>query len=104
MKSAILSMACVSAVLVVPRVFANELPPAAALAQVESLLESCSRADPQSAPQFKSQRERLLQGISDADREKMRAAEEYKAAYKEISDRFDAASKVEAAKACKVFL
>jgi hypothetical protein len=57
-----------------------------------------------SAPDYKKQRERLVQGASDKDLAEVRAADEYKEAYKFISDRFEKASKDEAVEACKVFL
>src|SRR5579863_3756316 len=100
----ILSLVWLSTVLAVPQVFAGELPSSAGLGQMESLLDSCSKTDPQSAANLKKQRERLVQGVSERDLAKVRAADEYKAAYKESSDRFEKASKDEAMKACKVFL
>jgi hypothetical protein len=100
----ILSLVWLSTVLAVPQVFADQLPTPAALGQTESLLDSCSKTDPQSAPNLKKQRERLVQGVSEKDLAKVRAADEYKAAYKEFSDRFEKASKDEAMKACRVFL
>jgi len=104
MRWRILSLAWLSTVLAVPQIFGDELPPPAALAQLESLLDSCSEANPQSAPDYKKQRERLVQGVSDKDLAEVRASDEYKGAYKEISDRFEKASKAEAVKTCKVFL
>jgi hypothetical protein len=99
-----LSLVCLYATLAAAQLFAAELPPPAALGQMESLLGSCSKANPQSAPDYKKQREWLLQGVSDKDLAEIRASDEYKGAYKEISDRFEKASKAEAAKTCKVFL
>jgi len=100
----ILSLVWLSTVLAVPQVFAGELPSSAGLGQMEGLLDLCSKTDPQSAPNLKKQRERLVQGVSERDLAKVRAADEYKAAYKESSDRFEKASKDEAIKACKVLL
>jgi hypothetical protein len=101
----ILSLVLLSTVLAVPQVFAgDELPSSAGLGQIEGLLDSCSKADPHSAPDLKKQREHLVQGVSEWDLAKVRAADEYKAAYKESSDRFEKASKDEAIKACKVLL
>lgn len=100
----ILSLVCLSTALAVPQVFAAELPPPAALGQIESLLDSCSKASPESAPDYKKQREHLVQDVPDKDLAELRASDEYKGAYKEISDRFEKASKADAEKACKVFL
>ena len=104
MRRRILLLGWLSTALAVPHVFAAELPAPAALGQVESLLDSCSKANPQSAPDYKKQRERLVQGVSDKDLAEVRASDEYKGAYNEISDRFEKASKAEAVKTCKVFL
>jgi hypothetical protein len=103
MRLKILSLVCLSAALAVPQVFAAELSPAL-LGQMESLLDSCSKASPQSAAAYKKQREKLVQGVSEKDLAKVRAADEYKDAYKGISDRFEKVSKDEAAESCKVFL
>jgi len=104
MKSRILSLVCLSSALVVPQVFAEELPAPAALGQMESLLDACSKADPQSAPDFKKRRDLLVEKLSKADLAQVRAAQEYKTAYKEFSDRFESASKDAVVKECKVFL
>jgi hypothetical protein len=104
MRCRILSLVWLCTALAVPQVFAAELPAPAALGQVESLLDSCSKANPQSAPDYKKQRERLVQGVSDKDLAQLRASDDYKGAYKEITDRFEKASKDDAVKACKVFL
>jgi len=104
MRLWILSLVGLSAALAVPQAFADELPAPAALGQMESLLDSCSKTDPQSAPDLKKQRERLVRGVSEKDLAELRNADEYKGAYKEFSDRFEKASKDEAVKACKVFL
>jgi len=100
----ILSLVWLSTVLAVPQVFAGELPSSAGLGHMESLLDSCSKTDPQSAPNLKKQRERLVQGVSEKDLAKVRAADEYKAAYKESSEQFEKASKDEAKQACRAFL
>jgi len=42
--------------------------------------------------------------VSEKDLAKVRAADEYKAAYKESSDQFEKASKDEAKQACRAFL
>src|SRR5579862_9717261 len=96
----ILSLVWLFTVLAVPQVFADELPTPAALGQTESLLDSCSKTNPQSAPNLKKQREHILQGLSEKDLVKVRSADEYKAAYQEFRDRFEKASKDEAKKAC----
>jgi len=106
MRLRILSLVWLSTALAVPQVFADELPvPApAALGQIESLLDSCSKVNPQSAPDYKKQREQLAQSVSEKDLAEVRGTDEYKAAYQEFSDRIKKASKDEAVKACKVFL
>ena len=103
MRCRILSLVWLSAALAVPQAFAGELPTPAGLGQLESLLDSCSTANPQSAPNYKKLREQLVQGVSEKDLAEVRAADQYKAAYKEISDRFEKVSKDDAVKACKVF-
>jgi hypothetical protein len=104
MRCRILWLVWLCTALAVPQVFAAELPAPAALGQVESLLDSCSKANPQSAPDYKKQRDKLTAGVAEKDLAEVRAADEYKGAYNEISDRFEKASKDEAVKACKVFL
>jgi hypothetical protein len=103
----IFPVVCFSAALAIPQLAAaaeSKAPDAAALGQFESILDSCSQANPKSAPDYKKQREKLVHGVSDEDLAKVRGADEYKNAYKEISDRFDKASKDEAVEACKIFL
>jgi hypothetical protein len=104
MRCRILWLVWLCTALAVPQVFAAELPAPAALGQVESLLDSCSKANPQSAPDYKKQRDKLTAGVAEKDLAEVRASDEYKGAYNEISDRFEKASKDEAVKACKVFL
>ena len=67
MRCRILSLVWLSAALAVPQVFAGELPTPAGLGQLESLLDSCSTANPQSAPNYKKLREQLVQGVSEKD-------------------------------------
>jgi len=105
MRSKILSVLGLAASLAVPLVLAADPPFApAALGQLEGLLDSCSQVTPESAPDFKKVRERLLEAVSEKDVAKVRASDEYKEAYKSITDRLESASKKEAAEACKVFL
>ena len=104
MRFKLLPLVWLSTALAVPQIFAAQLPAPAALGQMESVLDSCSKANPQSAAEYKKQRERLVQGVSEKDLAEVRASDEYKGAYKEISDRFEKESKEEAVKACKVFL
>jgi len=99
----ILSLVLLSVAMAGPQVFA-ESPAPAALGLMESTLDSCSKANPASASDYKKQREHLLQGVSDKDLAEARASDEYKGAYQEISDRFEKASKAEAVKTCRVFL
>jgi hypothetical protein len=104
MRLRFLSLVWLSAALAAPQVFAAELPAPAALGQMESLLDSCSKANPASAADYKKQREHLVQDVPDKDLAELRASDEYKGAYNEISERFEKASKAEAVKACKVLL
>ena len=104
MRWRILSLVCLSVALAVPQVLAEELPPPAALAQLESLLDSCSKASPQSEQDYKKQHERLVQGVPDKALAEVRGSDEYKGVYEEISDRFEKASKEDVEKTCKVFL
>jgi hypothetical protein len=104
MRVRILSLICLSATLAVPQGFAAELPDPTVLGQMDSLLDACTKVNPQSAADYKKQREELVRGVSDKDLAGVRKADDYKAAYKEINDRFDKASKDEAAEACKIFL
>jgi hypothetical protein len=97
-------MICLFAALAITQGFAAESPDAAALGQMEGLLDGCAKANPQSAADYKKQREEVVRGVSDKDLAKMRKADDYNAAYKAISDRFDKASKDEVSEACKVFL
>ena len=104
MRLRILLLVCLSMAQAIPQVFAEDLPTPAALGQMEGLLDSCSRTDPQSATDLKKQREGLVQGVSEKDLAEARAADEYKAAYGEFSERFEGASKDEAMKVCNFFL
>jgi len=104
MRVGILSLICLSATLAVPQGFAAESPDPAVLGQIESLLDACTKASPQSAADYKQKREELVRGVSDKDLAGVRKADPYKDAYKEISDRFHKASKDEAAEACTIFL
>jgi hypothetical protein len=104
MRVRILLMICLFAALAITQGFAAESPDAAALGQMEGLLDGCTKANPQSAADYKKQREELVRGVSDKDLAKMRKADDYNAAYKEISDRFDKTSKDEVAQSCKVLL
>ena len=104
MRLAIVSIVCLSVAIMVPPLLAAELPAPAALGQVEGILDSCSKANPQSAPEYKKLREQLVRGVSEKDLAEVRAADGYKAAYKEINDRLEKTSKDEAMQQCKVFL
>jgi hypothetical protein len=94
----------VSAAIIVPTVFAAELPTPEGLGLVEGLLDSCSQMNPKSAAVLKKQRERLIQGVSEKDLAKLRASDKYKDTYKSIGDQLEKVSKDEAAEACKVLL
>lgn len=104
MRSAIVSIVCLSVAIMGPPLLAAELPAPAALGQLEGILDSCSKADPQSAPDYKKLREQLVQGVSEKDLAEVRGADGYKAAYKEINDRLEKTSKDDAMQECKVFL
>jgi hypothetical protein len=104
MRLEILSVVCLAAVIAVPQVVAADLPfTPAGLGHLEGLLDSCARAIPKSAAEYKKKKERLVQGVSDEDLAKVRAAGEYQETYQAISDQFEKASKDEAAETCKVF-
>lgn len=105
MRLGILSVVSLAAVIAVPQVMAADLPfTPAGLGHLEGVLDSCARAIPESAAEYKKQKERLVKGVPDEDLAKVRAAGEYQGAYKVINDQLEKVSKDEAAKACKVFL
>lgn len=105
MRLEILSVLCLAAVIAVPQVVAAELPfTPAGLGHLEGVLDSCARAMPKSAAEYKKQKERLVQGVSDEDLTKVRAAGEYQETYKAISEQLEKVSKDEAAQTCKAFL
>ena len=105
MRWGILSVVSLAAVIAVPQVVAADLHfTPAGLGHLEGALDSCARAIPESAAEYKKQKERLLQGVSGEDLAKARAAGEYQEAYKAVSDQLAKASKDEAAAGCKVFL
>ena len=104
MRSTILLLVGLATVLAVPRVFAEDLPTPGALGLIEGLLDSCAKVDPRSASEFETQRAGLAQGVSEKNLAALRAAGDYKTAFKEFSGRIAGASKDEAAEACKVFL
>jgi hypothetical protein len=105
MRFRIISVVSLAAFIAAAPVGAADLPfTPAGLGHLEGALDSCARAIPKSAAEYKKQRDRLVQGVSDEDLAKVRAAGEYQAMYKAISDQLGKASKDEAAEACKVFL
>jgi hypothetical protein len=105
MRLGILSVVCLAAVIAVPQVVAADLPfTPAGLGHLEGALDSCARAIPKSAAEYKKQKERLVQGVSDEDLAKVRATGEYQEMYKAVSDQLEKVSKDEAAEACKAFL
>lgn len=105
MRLEILSVVCLAAVIAAPRVVAADLPfTPAGLGHLEGLLDSCARAIPKSAAEYQKQKERLVQGVSEEDLAKARAAGEYQETYRASSDRLEKASKDEAAETCKIFL
>ena len=104
MRLRVLSLVWLSAALAAPLGFAAESTSPAMLGQMESVLDSCSKANPAAAADYKKQHERLVQGVPDQDLAELRASDAYKNAYREISERFEKASKADAAKTCKVFL
>ena len=105
MRLEILAVVCVAAVIAVPQLVAADLPfTPAGLGQLEGVLDSCARAVPKSAAEYKQQKERLVQGVSDENLAKVRKADEYKDAYKASSDQLEKGSNDEAAAACNVFL
>ena len=105
MRLGILSVVSLAAVIAVSQVVAADLPfTPAGLAYLEGTLDSCARAVPKSAAEYKEQKERLVQGVSDEDLAKVRAADEYQETYKAVSDQLEKVSKDEAAEACKVYL
>ena len=106
MSLKVFSIVCISAALAVPQMRAGEKPPAAAaLGQMESILDSCAAAaKPEDAESYKKQRAKLTEGVPEKEVTKIRDSEEYKQAYDESHDRFDHASSDEVNKACRVFL
>lgn len=104
MRLTILLLVCCPAALAAPQVFAEDLPTPGALGLMEGLLDSCSKADPRSAADFETQRAGLVQGVSEKNLAALRAASDYKTAYREFRGRLVGASQEEAAQACKVFL
>jgi len=105
MRLGILSVVSLAAVIAVPQVVAADVHfTPAGLGHLEGALDSCARAIPKSAAEYKKQKERLVQGVSDEDLAKVRAADEYQEAYKAVSDQLEKVSTDEAAAGCKVFL
>jgi len=105
MRLGILSVLSLAAGLAVSQVVAADLPfTPAGLGHLEGTLDSCARAVPKSAAEYKKQKERLVQGVSDEDLATVRAAGEYQEAYKAISDQLEQVPKDQAAEGCKVFL
>ena len=105
MRLGILSVVSLAAVIAVPQVVAADVHfTPAGLGHLEGALDSCARAIPKSAAEYKKKKERLVQGVSDEDLAKVRAADEYQEAYKAVSDQLEKVSKDEAAAGCKAFL
>ena len=105
MRFRIISVVSLAAFIAAAPVGAADLPfTPAGLGHLEGALDSCARAIPKSAAEYKKQKERLVQGVSDEDLAKVRAADEYQEAYKAVSDQLEKVSTDEAAAGCKVFL
>jgi hypothetical protein len=100
-----LSLVALAAVIAVTQVVAADLPfTPGGLGHLEGAFDSCARAIPKSAAEYQKQKERLVQGVSDSDLAKLRAAGEYQEAYKAISDQLENVPKDQAAEGCKAFL
>ena len=105
MRLGILSVVSLAVLIAVPQVMAADVHfTAAGLGHLEGALDACARAIPASAAEYKKQKERLVQGVSDEDLAKVRAAGEYQEAYKAVSDQLEKAPKDKAAEGCKYFL
>jgi hypothetical protein len=105
MNSKIFFVVCISAALAIPQLAIAAQPPAPAeLGQLEGILDTCSRANPKSAADYKKQREKLTAGVADKELTRIRSSQEYKEAYSSIRERIDHATSDEVNQACHLLL
>ncbi len=107
MSCKLLRIVCFSAALTLPQLAVaadSKAPDAAALGQFESIFDSCSAARPESAENYKKQRDKLTNGVAEKDLAKVRDSQQYKDAYEAVKQRTEQASSDQINAACKVVL
>ena len=94
-----------SVALVLPQIATAKVPmPGKSLGQIESILDFCAKADPQSASKFKDVKKLLSGDATEDELSEARKSGDYTDSYQETSDKLDKVSPEKAAKACSAYL
>jgi hypothetical protein len=99
-----LALSCCAA-LVLPQLASADLPFSKdAFGKIESVLNFCAKANPNSASLFEARDKMLVNDVPDKILAEARASSEYQDAYDVTADSLGKAAKEEAAKTCNGFL
>jgi len=94
-------MACFSAVLVLAPLAVGKLPvPNETFGRIESALDFCSQADPDSASKYQERKKALVQEASEQEIAEARASKEYKDGYEATSEDMGKQPKEQVKKTC----
>jgi hypothetical protein len=98
-------MLCLSVTLVIPQLAPAKVPmPDKSLGQIESILDFCGQADPQSAAKIKDVKKMLVGDASDKELAEARDKQGYKESYEAMSDQLAKIPKDQALEACSAYL
>jgi len=96
---------CLGAALVLPQLLLAKLPmPNDSFGKMESTLDFCAQADPQSASKYQERKKMIAGDASEKDVDEARKTQEYKDGYQGVSDQLAQAPKEKVVKACTAFL
>ncbi|MEO8418543.1 MAG: hypothetical protein ABI475_07465 [Methylophilaceae bacterium] len=95
---------CLCAASTIPLPAVADAPPNQSLGTAQATIDFCARINPAGAAQYQQRAASLVQGVLQADLDKIRSTDEYKEAYTQTSTVLDEISKPDAATACKDFL
>jgi hypothetical protein len=88
-----------------PQLSPAEIPvPEQSLGQLESMLDFCAKANPESAPKLKEVKKALAGDASEKELTEARESKGYKDGYKLASDQLEKIPREKAAKACSAYL
>jgi hypothetical protein len=101
----IFRIVCLSAALATSSIALAKLSlPNGVLGQVEAALDSCAKANPQSAAKYEEKKKALVQGASEQEVAQARASQEYKEGYEAASQEMAKQSPDETKKMCSAAL